>query len=192
MKIHRSLAWVLLVMFAAGAMPLVSPATRAIAADEHVHPAETTEKKGEQNDAEKKDDAKKDKPDEEQDKVVTTEHTATIDGKEIKYTATAGKLAMKSDDGKTKAHIFFIAYTKNGVEDLGKRPITFAFNGGPGSSSVWLHLGMLGAEAGEASRRCEAARAALRTGEQSAFAARHHRPGVHRPGEHGLLAAGRG
>jgi carboxypeptidase C (cathepsin A) len=57
---------------------------------------------------------------------------------------TAGKLAMKSDDGKTKAHIFFIAYTKNDVEDLGKRPISFAFNGGPGSSSVWLHLGMLG------------------------------------------------
>ena len=51
---------------------------------------------------------------------------------------------MKSDDGKTKAHVFFIAYTKNGVEDLGKRPITFAFNGGPGSVSVWLHLGMLG------------------------------------------------
>ena len=40
--------------------------------------------------------------------------------------------------------MFFIAYTKNGVDDLGKRPITFAFNGGPGSSSVWLHLGMLG------------------------------------------------
>src|SRR5690606_3899315 len=47
-------------------------------------------------------------------------------------------------EGKPKAHIFFVAYTKKGVEDLGKRPLTFAFNGGPGSSSVWLHLGMLG------------------------------------------------
>jgi carboxypeptidase C (cathepsin A) len=97
--------------------------------------AKTDEKKDENDDKDKE---------EEEDKVVATEHTATIQGKEIKYTATAGKLAMKSDDGKTKAHVFFIAYTKNGVEDLGKRPISFAFNGGPGSSSVWLHLGMLG------------------------------------------------
>ena len=51
---------------------------------------------------------------------------------------------MKSYEGEPKALMFFIAYTKNGVDDLGKRPITFAFNGGPGSSSVWLHLGMLG------------------------------------------------
>jgi carboxypeptidase C (cathepsin A) len=51
---------------------------------------------------------------------------------------------MKDDEGKPKATIFFIAYTKNGVDDLAQRPITFAFNGGPGSSSVWLHLGMLG------------------------------------------------
>jgi carboxypeptidase C (cathepsin A) len=78
------------------------------------------------------------------DKVSKTEHTATINGKEIKYTATAGTMVMKNDEGKPKAKIFFIAYTKNGVEDLGQRPITFAFNGGPGSSSVWLHLGMLG------------------------------------------------
>ena len=77
-------------------------------------------------------------------KLSVTEHTATINGKEIKYTATAGTLVMKDDEGKPKASIFFIAYTKNGVDDLGKRPITFAFNGGPGSSSVWLHLGMLG------------------------------------------------
>lgn len=96
------------------------------------------------------DDAKKDREktgDEktvEADKIVTTEHVATIQGQEIKYTVTAGKLAMKNDEGKTMAHIFFVAYTKNGVDDLGQRPISFAFNGGPGSSSVWLHLGMLG------------------------------------------------
>jgi carboxypeptidase C (cathepsin A) len=45
---------------------------------------------------------------------------------------------------KAKASIFYIAYTKNEVEDFGQRPITFSFNGGPGSSSVWLHLGVLG------------------------------------------------
>ena len=76
--------------------------------------------------------------------MVTSAHETTIGGKEIKYTVTVGKLPMKSDEGKPKAHIFFVAYTKHGVEDLGKRPLTFAFNGGPGSSSVWLHLGMLG------------------------------------------------
>jgi carboxypeptidase C (cathepsin A) len=91
---------------------------------------------------EKKSDEKKD--DESKDKLSVTEHTATIQGKEISYTATAGTLVMKDDDGKPKAKLFFIAYTKNGVEDLAERPITFAFNGGPGSSSVWLHLGMLG------------------------------------------------
>ena len=84
------------------------------------------------------------KKDELKDKVSVTKHSAKINGKEIKYTATAGKLVMKDDEGKPKALVFFIAYTKNGVDDLSQRPITFAFNGGPGSSSVWLHLGMLG------------------------------------------------
>ncbi len=93
----------------------------------------------------KTDDKKDDKKAEELvDKISKTEHSATINGKEIKYTATAGTLVMKNDEGKPKATIFFIAYTKNGVDDLAQRPITFAFNGGPGSSSVWLHLGMLG------------------------------------------------
>jgi carboxypeptidase C (cathepsin A) len=90
--------------------------------------------------AEKKDE-KKDDP---KDSLSVTQHTASINGKEIKYTATAGKLVMKDDEGKPKAMVFFTAYTKNGVEDLSQRPITFAFNGGPGSSSVWLHMGMLG------------------------------------------------
>jgi carboxypeptidase C (cathepsin A) len=79
-----------------------------------------------------------------EDKVSVTQHSATIQGKEIKYTATAGKLIMKSYEGEPKAQMFFIAYTKDGVDDKSQRPITFAFNGGPGSSSVWLHLGMLG------------------------------------------------
>jgi carboxypeptidase C (cathepsin A) len=79
-----------------------------------------------------------------EDKVSVTQHTATIQGQEIKYTATAGKLVMRDYEGEPEALMFFIAYTKDGVEDLSQRPITFAFNGGPGSSSVWLHLGMLG------------------------------------------------
>src|SRR4051812_10127071 len=86
----------------------------------------------------------KEKKDEPKDTTTVTQHSVTLHGKELKYTATAGKLVMKDDEGKAKALIFFIAYTKNGVEDLSQRPVTFAFNGGPGSSSVWLHLGMLG------------------------------------------------
>ncbi len=74
---------------------------------------------------------------------VDTLHTVEIDGRSIEYKATAGKLLMKSDDLKSRAEIFFIAYTKTDA-DSAKRPVTFCFNGGPGSSSVWLHLGMLG------------------------------------------------
>jgi len=55
---------------------------------------------------------------------------------------TAGYLPMKDEEGKLKANIFFVAYTKEGSG--ARRPITFTFNGGPGSSSVWLHLGAVG------------------------------------------------
>lgn len=75
--------------------------------------------------------------------LVTTDHEVEIDEKTIQYKATAGKLLMKTDDLKSRAEMFFIAYTKPDA-DVSKRPITFCFNGGPGSSSVWLHLGMLG------------------------------------------------
>ncbi len=73
-----------------------------------------------------------------------TEHTLNLNGETISYTATAGKLPLKDKEEKSKAHIFFIAYTKNSIKDKSSRPVTFAFNGGPGSSSVWLHMGALG------------------------------------------------
>ena len=76
--------------------------------------------------------------------LSTTQHTVTIDGQEIAYTATAGTLVLKEERGEPKATIFFVAYTRDDVGDPGERPITFAFNGGPGSSSVWLHLGLFG------------------------------------------------
>lgn len=86
----------------------------------------------------------KEKP-ELQDKTVQTQHQVTIEGQLIEYTATAGTLQLRdNDEEKPTASIFYIAYTKEGVQDLAKRPITFSFNGGPGSSSVWLHLGLLG------------------------------------------------
>ena len=75
---------------------------------------------------------------------VVTRHEVTVDGKTIRYTATAGYMVMKDEDGTHKANVFFVAYTKDGEKDPAGRPITFTFNGGPGSSSVWLHLGALG------------------------------------------------
>ncbi|HEV8581766.1 MAG TPA: peptidase S10 [Thermoanaerobaculia bacterium] len=79
-----------------------------------------------------------------EDKLVTTQHKATIGGKEVRYTATAGTLVLREEEGKPRANIFFVAYTRDGVQDRAKRPVTFAYNGGPGSSSVWLHMGAFG------------------------------------------------
>lgn len=74
---------------------------------------------------------------------VVTHHQVTVSGKLLKYTATAGRLPIKSEEGKIEAEMFFVAYTLDG-QDAAKRPLTFAFNGGPGSASIWLHMGALG------------------------------------------------
>jgi len=71
-------------------------------------------------------------------------HRVTVGGRNLSYKATAGTLILKDEDGTQKASVFFMAYTLDGVSDPGQRPVTFSFNGGPGSSSVWLHLGLLG------------------------------------------------
>ncbi|HXZ80259.1 MAG TPA: peptidase S10 [Terriglobales bacterium] len=74
---------------------------------------------------------------------VVTHHQITLDGRPLRYTATAGRLPIKRDDGKIEAEMFFVAYTLDG-QDASRRPLVFAFNGGPGSASVWLHMGALG------------------------------------------------
>jgi carboxypeptidase C (cathepsin A) len=74
---------------------------------------------------------------------VITRHQTTVNGRSLSYTATAGRLPIKREDGKTEAEMFFVAYTLDG-QDAAKRPLTFSFNGGPGSASVWLHMGALG------------------------------------------------
>ncbi len=89
-----------------------------------------------------KEDKKTPPPPEE--KSVQTKHTIRLGGQEIKYTATAGTILLKLEDGTPKASIFYIAYSKDDVADPAQRPLTFTFNGGPGSSSVWLHLGAFG------------------------------------------------
>jgi carboxypeptidase C (cathepsin A) len=82
--------------------------------------------------------------DKEADHLSVTEGHVTVHGQELRYKATAGTLVMRDDTGKAKANMFFVAYEKQPAEDAGKRPITFLFNGGPGSSAVWLHLGAAG------------------------------------------------
>src|SRR5690606_31528270 len=87
------------------------------------------------------------------DELVVTRHTVTTaDGTELRYTATCGRLVLREEvhsdeekfDGyRPKAEVFLVAYTLDGAEPR-RRPVTFAFNGGPGSSSAWLHLGLLG------------------------------------------------
>ena len=74
---------------------------------------------------------------------VVTHHQVTLNGKTLSYTATTGRLPVKRADGKIEAEMFFVAYTLDG-QQAGKRPLTFAFNGGPGSATVWLHMGVLG------------------------------------------------
>jgi carboxypeptidase C (cathepsin A) len=79
-----------------------------------------------------------------EEKSSVTHHAVTVEGKSWPYTATAGNLLLKDDDGTVKASIFYIAYTLDGVKDPGTRPVTFSFNGGPGSASLWVHMGAFG------------------------------------------------
>jgi len=87
-------------------------------------------------------DAKEPKDNEE--RTVRSTNTVTINGETLTYIATAGTILLKDDEGKSNASIFYIAYTLDTTNGLAARPITFSFNGGPGSSSVWMHLGLLG------------------------------------------------
>jgi carboxypeptidase C (cathepsin A) len=90
-------------------------------------------------------------PAEPTDDIVTTQHTLTVKRKKLAYTAKAGRIVLrkeivkdgKSEGVKAKAEVFITSYTLDDA-DPGSRPVTFAFNGGPGSSSIWLHMGLLG------------------------------------------------
>jgi len=76
--------------------------------------------------------------------VVTSHELRLAAGRVLKYTVTTGTLPIRNPQGEVEAHIFFMAYTADRPGGPGKRPLMFSFNGGPGSSSVWLHLGALG------------------------------------------------
>ncbi len=79
-----------------------------------------------------------------EEKPAVTRHELTVNGKLLTYTVTAGMLPITSATGEAEAHIFFVAYTVDNGGKAARRPLLFAFNGGPGSSSVWLHLGAMG------------------------------------------------
>ena len=75
-------------------------------------------------------------------KISTTHHTTSINGKSISYTVHTGTMVLRDENEKPKASVFFIAYTKD-QEDPATRPLTFFFNGGPGSASLWLDMGIM-------------------------------------------------
>ena len=79
-----------------------------------------------------------------EEKPVVTKHSIPLNGRTLNYTATTGFMPLKNDQGEIEANLFYVAYTLDGVEDTSKRPLLFAFNGGPGSASVWLHMGCIG------------------------------------------------
>ena len=132
--------WILLMALAANLHAEDdTPATNAPAARAHGP-------KGEAPKGEKGDDAKNEAatiPDATHKPVFTT-NTVTIAGEAVKYVAETGMLPILKEDGTPRASVFYIAYTRLDKTNTTTRPVTFSFNGGPGSSSVWLHLGALG------------------------------------------------
>jgi carboxypeptidase C (cathepsin A) len=75
---------------------------------------------------------------------AVTHHSIQLNGKTLNYTATAAQMPLKNAAGETEAHIFYVSYTLDGVTDVSKRPLAFCFNGGPGSASIWVHIGAMG------------------------------------------------
>lgn len=73
-----------------------------------------------------------------------TDHEMTLDGKKLPYSATAGTLLIADEEEKPSCSIFYVAYTMKGVSDARTRPVTFLYNGGPGSASLPLHMAALG------------------------------------------------
>jgi carboxypeptidase C (cathepsin A) len=129
MMIRRALTLCLTLCFLL-AIPALTQQERGNRPPEAAQPAKAAEKDGR--------DAKKEPPE-----PVVTHHEIHAAGKLLRYTATAGLMPIRNNDGEIEANIFFIAYTLDGAS-ADRRPLTFSFNGGPGSASVWLHLGAIG------------------------------------------------
>ncbi|HEV2499547.1 MAG TPA: peptidase S10, partial [Terriglobia bacterium] len=133
-KIYAFTTLLLVIVLAGAGAPLraqrQAPAAPQPAAVNAAHPAPPTPEN-------KQEEAKEEKP-------VVTHHQVTVDGKVLSYTATAGMMPIRDDAGTLQAHMFYVAYTLDGAGAASERPLTFCFNGGPGSSSVWLQIGAIG------------------------------------------------
>jgi carboxypeptidase C (cathepsin A) len=120
--------------FAFATLFLVLACTSPVAAVQESKPDDKKE-------AEKKegDKAKESAP-----KAFTTQHTGTFHGQRVAYTATVAETILENEKHEREAAIWSTAYVKDGVEDPATRPVTFLWNGGPGSASLWLHMGAFG------------------------------------------------
>jgi carboxypeptidase C (cathepsin A) len=96
-----------------------------------------------ENETEKQETKAEEKP-AEAPKPVEKKHKLKLGTDTLNYTTTTGMMPLKNEKGETEANIFFMAYTLDGVKNKAERPLSFVFNGGPGSASVWLHLGAVG------------------------------------------------
>ena len=117
---------------------------------------------------------------------MVTHHSLTVNGKTLNYTATVAQMPLKNASGETEAHIFYMAYTLDGVSDTAKRPLTFCFNGGPGSASMWVHMGGMGPRSPKLLPNGGMPAAAIPDQGQSGYLAGRDGPGFHRPGGHRL------
>ena len=117
---------------------------------------------------------------------VATDHTIHINGETIAYTATASTTLLKNAAGEPIGLMYSVAYTRSDVKDLSTRPISFFYNGGPGSASMWLHMGAFGPRrVVHSRRRLHRARAVQARGQQRE-PPRQDRHGVHRRDGHRL------
>ncbi|MBR9989971.1 MAG: carboxypeptidase [Gemmatimonadetes bacterium] len=78
------------------------------------------------------------------DTAITSSHTVTINGQRVPYRATAGNQPVLDSDGEPIASVFYVYYERSDVQDRSRRPLVISFNGGPGSASVWMHVGYTG------------------------------------------------
>ncbi len=126
---------VMVLMFACS-ISLCAQGRRPPATTEHAAEGDHAESKSPAAEKEKEKEPPEEKP-------VVTQHQMTIAGKPLHYTATVGLMPIKNEQtNKVEAHMFYVAYTLDNPPS--GRPLTFCFNGGPGSSSVWLHMGAIG------------------------------------------------
>ncbi len=135
----RPLSWLLIGLAALTLMTAPAPA-----AEEDGDLAASKQTEAKKNEAAGDETKKGARTEKEVPKAVTREFSGTFNGERLSYGVTAGETFLKNESGEDTASIFSVSYVKRAVGDPATRPVTFVFNGGPGSASLWLHLGVLG------------------------------------------------